>query len=613
MISDRKATVGCAVDLLRAHQLRRENAHLHRQTQAYHDELICTRAEVKELKIIVRGYQADRASSQSLRKLYEARSDEQAAQIRCLRGDLEMLKAETAKHEGEVARYCADTVPERRMLEERLSRIETLFQHAAEASKSHFQTVDARLEGLETGLQSKADAALVEHIHLLTGPIQPPDASLDSVSRVNNSVEVANPLLQEHTGIQVHDSQRTYLPERSANPALNPHHDAATKPAVQSSIPSDLDLDENVNTVSYAGHRILSVDDNDSLSFLSECRAPANELTRANNLTQEKFESWEHYYSRAHSLVQALPATFEEMVVRRFADGLFKTVQRKQCRQWLELKGWTWENVDSFGDISSQIPEAPSSTLAPSAEISARYSKKMGPLLEKKRSTAKRASNAPGRVPTGNNDTRMMPLRRSQRLIEKGNRTAMEAAEKPAKSESQVLGDSYRKNMSISSSQKRKALKEKASGPKQGRGHESTKTGRASGGKDTGHAKAIAGHNPAVTRAQGIDDGMEEAQSPAGCKENERVGQRSCQQEPTKGNSKQPRGGISCVPRLVPQKRALTGAASESSGDEGYLYEQRIKHNNAQEMPVTKHRRVAHRLPLPPPPEIPILSTSSEG
>lgn len=190
MLSDRKATVGYAVDLLRFHQVRRENAYLHAQTQAYHDELTLTKAEVKELKTAVQQCQADSENSHSLSKWYELRADQQGDQIRRLQRDLEMLKAETSKHQDESERNLTHATAETRLLEEKLfSRIETLCQQAADTSRSRLQTLNVRLDGFEAVLSNKADLTLVERLHRSIDPTQPPHASLDSVSRVDNSVE----------------------------------------------------------------------------------------------------------------------------------------------------------------------------------------------------------------------------------------------------------------------------------------------------------------------------------------------------------------------------------------------------------------------------------------
>ncbi|KAK6371665.1 hypothetical protein LTS17_008917 [Exophiala oligosperma] len=608
MLSDRKATVGYAVDLLRFHQVRRENAYLHAQTQAYHDELTLTKAEVKELKTAVQQCQADSENSHSLSKWYELRADQQGDQIRRLQRDLEMLKAETSKHQDESERNLTHATAETRLLEEKLfSRIETLCQQAADTSRSRLQTLNVRLDGFEAVLSNKADLTLVERLHRSIDPTQPPHASLDSVSRVDNSVE-------EHLGLQVHDSQATYLPEMPTNPPLNAHRDAAVKPAVQPSIPSDLDLDENVNTVSYAGHRVFGVDENDSLSFLSEPRAPADELTKANNLMQERFESWEHYYSRALRLVQTLPATFEEMVVRRFAEGIFQTVQRKQCQQWLELKGWAWENVGSFGSISSQVPPTPNSNNAGSVEISARYSKKVELLLGQGGLAKWRMSNTLANVPTENKEKpATVSLRRSQRLIEKDNRIAMETAKGSIDSGSQVMGGKFQKNIPDSRLQKRTGQKRNAPVSEQYGTLRPKETHFASRKNDNRHLKATAGQNAAAARGRGPDDEEGKAQSTAMCKDTESIGPGSSEQGPTGGNRKKPRGHVRHLPRLVPQKRVFSKASNESSGDEGYLYEQPVKNNDAHEMPAAKCRRVERRLPLPPPPEIPIVSTSSDG
>ena len=123
----------------------------------------------------------------------------------------------------------------------------------------------------------------------------------------------------------------------------------------QVTIAEDLDLDVNANDLSCAGHQCDEIEESDSLNLLPQPEMQATQLAKISLLRQGRFESWEQYYSQGSSLVEALPDTFEEMVVRKFADGIFQKTHRKQCQQWLQLKGWDWANVATFGDLWSPL------------------------------------------------------------------------------------------------------------------------------------------------------------------------------------------------------------------------------------------------------------------
>lgn len=151
--------------------------------------------------------------------------------------------------------------------------------------------------------------------------------------------------------IQVQNSQAVHQDEtRKCCEPSTPRH--LPEPVT---VPDDLDLDANANTISYAGHHYHPSKEIDTLQELPRPGVPASQLARIKTLKQRRFDDWEYYSSQAQRLIETLPDEFEETIVRNFTEGIFKNSHRDQCRQWLDLKGWSWENVISFGDLCSQV------------------------------------------------------------------------------------------------------------------------------------------------------------------------------------------------------------------------------------------------------------------
>jgi hypothetical protein len=124
-------------------------------------------------------------------------------------------------------------------------------------------------------------------------------------------------------------------------------------------VTEDIDLDANAASFSYAGHHLQPPSDSASLRMLSEPPVSSIELAKINQLKQKRFDTWQTYYQQVEALVHALPGAFEETILRQFVTGIYQQVTRKQCGDWLETQGWTWDNMTSFSALCTQIQRQP--------------------------------------------------------------------------------------------------------------------------------------------------------------------------------------------------------------------------------------------------------------
>ena len=114
----------------------------------------------------------------------------------------------------------------------------------------------------------------------------------------------------------------------------------------------DIDLDKNIRTMSYARNMRREVSIQDSLVPIQEnsIYVPINAIQP---LKQGKYHSWERYFVEGQALVRKVSRRDESNVVQSFVDGLFAPLKRKQCTEWLDTNGWTWDSVDAFGLIAT--------------------------------------------------------------------------------------------------------------------------------------------------------------------------------------------------------------------------------------------------------------------
>lgn len=317
------------------------------------------------------------------------------------------------------------------------------------------------------------------------------------------------------------------------------------------------------------------------------------------------------------------------MIVRRFVDGIFQEIQRKQCQQWLESNGWSWENITSFGGLCSQIVK-PAETGAPiEAARSSAYRSRIGEFLEARgerrhparRGKADTATSSSGPRPK----TTVARLRRSQRLVEKLDHDNEELTkDQPVLSPS---GSRDTRTIDAKGSQSPRYIDSVAQEPSE----QSPLSNRALHDDDESHVEASRAKDPdaQITRPLNtaqmneyiFSAGRANRDKPADAEISE-----SCPQPSSRENTKKPPeyrnlrwrdhgsgGARNPAPQLVPHKRGLREVVEDSSDDSGVLYRQRPrKHSGPQLNEFGEKCYRQQRLPLPPPPEIPILSSSSE-
>ena len=347
--------------------------------------------------------------------------------------------------------------------------------------------------------------------------------------------------------------------------------------------------------------------------------AQASQLSKIKMLQQRRFDNWGHYYNQALKLIEALPSAFEEAIVRQFVDGIWRDSLRKQCKQWLNSRGWKWDNVVSFGRLNSQTPsETVTETISDMLSIS-RYAEKMAKI---RRGCDKAKTNE-------NSSQHVRPLRRSQRLMSKDDfvQTQQSMADIQGLStpnEADALIPILRKTatLHVSDSRLRDELRQTLSIVQ-------NETRRRSGLED---CKDVRRGQPATTKTKN----SKAKKTPIARKPNEHTLDAQGTDVGTKGKTlatgtspitpqrkadvvadvakpaqqaKKTRALGNPIPRLVPLKRQVTEDANDSSNDEGFLYTPKQPSKRRADRRKTYKRR---RLPLPPPPEIPILPTSDD-
>lgn len=111
----------------------------------------------------------------------------------------------------------------------------------------------------------------------------------------------------------------------------------------------EIDLDENVTTMSYAKHLSGDIANQDSLVMLPQHDSHLTQANFVQPVKQGRFHSWDRYFTEGQALVKKHPRRLEFDIVKNFVEGLYSASQRGQCEQWMDLNGWTWESVAGFG------------------------------------------------------------------------------------------------------------------------------------------------------------------------------------------------------------------------------------------------------------------------
>jgi chromosome segregation ATPase len=193
MLPDREATVGYAIDLLRAHQLRRENAILHGEIQTCRKQLTSMQNELRELSVIVQECRTDSAKAHSLRDLQAARFKEQTLEIDRLRYDCEKVKAEVSNIQAANEQALEHAKAEIQLLQRQVQQERAVCQKTTDTHQHHLDETNVRVERLEVAIENKAEKRVIEPLvgrlnHLAVSAIHP-GPRLDSVSLVRDSLE----------------------------------------------------------------------------------------------------------------------------------------------------------------------------------------------------------------------------------------------------------------------------------------------------------------------------------------------------------------------------------------------------------------------------------------
>ena len=623
-ISDRQFTVAYAIDLLRAHQIRRENVFLHEQFKICLKELATLREEVRTLKATkiaaakdeINGLRAAVQINDStiqktliLAENHDVRLNEQGHELEVIQRSWKALQlgisdaktASTKAQEIENARLTS--------LENQIGALRLDHQNFAAAQIRQAQHNQVTLESFQTALDEKADISAIEALEdqLAELRLRPPTAkiTLPSISRISESVQVPDSQQQECR-------RETESPPEEADPLESRHGPRET-------VPEDLDLDANAETVSYTGHHQAVSKQNESMDMLTPSAAQATQLARVKTLQQRRNDDWTSYYDRGQKLLENLPSSFEETVVHNFVDGIFKEAHKRHCRQWLDTNGWNWTNVASFGDLCSQVLAGNTRNVAADSPVRLEPPRQMKDLIAAAGANQEKRQRKDNKQPqktTARQTTTQEPPRRSQRIAEKqsqqsclprmsaSSRLAVRLAKSVSPAASNRADDNTKGITKAADMARDRSKPTKQTQPRTVSKKPSPRPER------TEISKGVARPNTA-----GVWPVMSETESSAG----PATKKRKCKiAEPG-----------SAAPRLVSAKQQTSKPAEESSDDEGFLYKLKPNKDSASasaEAFLSKRRPAKYhaygaqrkregkqqRLPLPPPPEIPILSTTDE-
>ena len=369
-----KNDVRHAVDLLWIHRIRRENEVLHN--------------EMKSLREAFEAQHEEHVSLEDVGRKAKAAAEEATASVRTVLSSQASLRSEAEKakqerlevkdqHEAMEARL-ADQEDSTAQLRNNFAKLQEECLRSQRGSAAHRSETDSAIADLGSKLNAKADN---QAIHELRQNFKESIAATErrSVSRVEDSVEDVAPRAAaksrtksvnglETTAELIDVSQKNihFEPncglEQSTNRGRGPREQASEvmltfKPGYgprEATASEDIDLDQNVTLMSYAGNLTRTIAEDAGVSTL-DLEAPRQGFTRAelDGLRQGRFQSWETYLHRGQALLAKMPRREESHVVERFVNGMYSEAQRQQCYQCLDLNGWTWDSVASFGFSST--------------------------------------------------------------------------------------------------------------------------------------------------------------------------------------------------------------------------------------------------------------------
>lgn len=591
---------------------------LHQELESCRNELTELRNEMKQIQLVGNSSNDAARKAHELASTHQTQLQDQNQLLSHIQDTNEALQNEflTITKTYDQFRYS-----EQYQWAELERKVQGLEKDAHEASKAHVQdNAKARdlIDILRTAVESKADVTLVNLLVDRLDNLSPRSRpSSVSTSCIFESVEQQEPnsskdyrthsrsahqVSVDNTGcsdIQVEDSQKlgprkTTRGGKAKNLSLEQYSNQRGTTA-----PEDVDLDANAPILSYAGHYRPERNDpneGDSLTMLPELNVQASRLAKINKLKQGRYEGWNTYYAKGQSLKDSLPQEFEVTIVQQFVNGMSEGVRGAQCRRWLEEAGWRWENVTTFGNLCSQVDDG-----SRAQENSKRTNESNITLETDGEQDKSRQLEAPMKMCAPSNKPRqskwsVATLRRRKRIIERAQTQTtnkIRGRPDPARSRSRF----------------------ESKGPVLRKVKQAMSPDQRTGNADI-NIKGCLGSGRHQPKAAGSSPSVEHRDSGSG-----RPGALSGLGKANRVSIEQ-RNGVDVLPFsnglhrseqappvVVPAKRR----DRESSNDEGYLYT--TKRSRVQDLEGGREgqRRTKKRhLPLQAPPQIPIMSTSSD-
>ncbi|KIW91927.1 uncharacterized protein Z519_07897 [Cladophialophora bantiana CBS 173.52] len=629
-LSDRKAMVNYAIDLLRAHQIRRENVFLHEQLKTCAKELATLRDEVRDLRAnqmatVKKEIEPMKVSIDINAKKAVALMDRLDSQLNEQARELEQshraMQTETSNIRASCRKRQEDERAQRAVIEKQLEAVRTDCENLASVQQQQARRTLASLETLQSALDGKADVAVMEMLETRVNEFSTRRNAAavvaDSVSHISDTLErrchPLEPGNHDQHILSDESAADLFAAGKLAQVQDSQHGNHEGPEPRETTVPDDLDLDANAHTISYAGHCYSEPAHNDSLKMLSPPTVEATQLAEIKTLRQRRFDGWDSYYNQGQNIVEALPRQFEGTIVHNFVNGLFKESHRKQCQQWLDSSGWTWANVTTFGNLCSQL-FADNATKAGMDTETLVHPKGIGAVLAavgksgRDTGAAKSKKSSKGELRQVNVD---VPLRRSQRVAEKQGLNAGHAGKQP---ELTSIQGYFAHRVERDKGQESK--------PKNQAGNECPKTQNRP--QSDNPTERRAGMRESETAGVELPKMMDKGRSTKGTavptesrKSHKRKAARvevGHYSKRLKSRSKARVGDDHAIsiPQLVSFRGGIAKSVEESSNDEGFLYDGNLSKPSVSTTARQPRGHKKRRLPLPPPPEIPILPTTDE-
>ena len=390
----------------------------------------------------------------------------------------------------------------------------------------------------------------------------------------------------------------------------------------------DIDLDENVTMMSYEKNIQRHLPGADSLVPLPPYETQDTQAVLDQVLKQGRFHSWDRYFAEGQTLIKKLPRRHELDLVKRFVEGLYATKQREQCESWLDVNGWTWENVDGFGLSSTPSVPVHLEVVHPRnqdgmTEVGEKDNEDVQDPSEKSKPLMKPESSPKRNQQVGQKSVqgKSQPPRECSPAAKHARQSRGKGklnirSTKRHQSQRQSSGSATRRRDGKGRFRRRRSLSpilgenvshsgvsvSRANRGKNVRRHKSKDDG--SSGKPFNeaprkqHIKAVRAPSEATTEMKANQQNIEPLSTPLH------------QQTPSRGIER-------TIPRLVRRKRSVDLVAEQRSRKRRQLMDEEglpplPAHPIQQHRKDRKTGKKRHRLPLPPPPEIPIMPTSDE-